>query len=92
MVRILQKKNLLTPNPTVWLGVGESCGPETLAPRDRNTSVKFTTGPDECTVTGPLILDFEVTREKKCKLLFHNGSIKKKVLTHGTPEPLILLA
>ena len=33
------------------------------------------------------VLGFEVTREKKYKLVFHNGSFKKKVLKYGTPKP-----
>ena len=30
-------------------------------------------------VSTPLFLDFEVTREKKYRLLFHNGSLKEQV-------------
>ena len=35
-------------------------------------------------------LGFEVTREKKYKLLFHNGSFKRKVLKYGTLQDLDL--
>ena len=43
-------------------------------------------------VLGSRTLDFEVTREKKYRLLFHNGSLKeqvpkKKVFKYVTPEP-----
>ena len=37
-----------------------------------------------------LVLGFEVTSEKKYKLVFHNGSLKKKVLKYGTPKPSTL--
>ena len=44
-------------------------------PRDSQKAFRSTAGESDSTNLGCTLLGFEVTREKKYRLLFHNGSL-----------------